>query len=158
MRLPRFHLKFLVFNQIFESSWAEGTMDIKYLSKRYERRKEWVESFFQTHHRYMETPSGLSDGHSLLAQFQSAGEGQRNPSPLHCCKSEGPRGCMEPRPNGFTRKNIFPLAFSARAISHMKPLADFKIQPRFRKNQAAALFIAECGRPPTYKGCPSCWA
>ena len=105
-------------------------MDIKYLSKRYEGRKEWVESFFQTHHRYMETPSGLSDGHSLLAQFQSAGEGQRNPSPLHCCKSEGPRGCMEPRPNGFTRKNIFPLAFSARAISHMKPLADFKIQPR----------------------------
>lgn len=66
-------------------------MDIKYLSKRYERGKEWVEAFFLTHHRYVETPSGLSDCHSLLARFQSPEEGPRNPTPLHCCKRQRPR-------------------------------------------------------------------
>eukprot|EP00435_Cladocopium_sp_Y103_P024460 s2370_g6.t1 len=64
---------------------TEGSMDIKYLSKRFERGKQWVDSFFQTHHRYVAT--GLSDCHTLLAKFQSSEEGQHNTNPLHGCKS-----------------------------------------------------------------------
>jgi|OrbCmetagenome_4_1107370.scaffolds.fasta_scaffold01115_10 hypothetical protein len=40
------------------------------------------------HHRYMETPGGLSDPHTLLSKFQNPEEGERNNSPLHFCNNQ----------------------------------------------------------------------
>ena len=51
---------------------AQGALDLRYLSARFAKGKQVVESWMQQHHRYVEVTSGLSDAHADLLQFQGA--------------------------------------------------------------------------------------